>query len=327
MISEIRSTLFQRFLQRRFGAGKRFTRAYIKYFEKAQAVSLRSARDWQRLDTTRRMWFDFALSTNQRGKALVHLLRDRQPMKGKRYLDIGCGFGGTLVAGARAGAACTGIEIDPIRMDLAWENLEDFRVAAPILKQDALAPDLPDRLGQFDFISLSDVVEHVLDATQLFRNLGLLLAPGGLLYVQIPNPDSVEFVAADGHFGLFGITLLPREDAIDYHGRRFQFDYDVGDYYSLDECLHLFDEAGLHPKLIPSLHHPARRMTDLESLLASLTEARRRFAEPDPALHEKLANAYEDYLRRLHSDRARLTERDFRNRYLRNFWTFLASPK
>src|SRR6185437_6029498 len=80
-------------------------------------------------------------------------------------------------------------------------------------------------------------------------------------------------------------------------------------------------------RAIPSLHHPARRMTDLESLLASLTEARRRFAEPDPALHEKLANAYEDYLRRLHSDRARLAERDFRSRYLRNFWTFLASPK
>ena len=310
-----------------FGTGKRFTQAYIRYFEKAQAVSLRSARDWRRLDATRRMWFDFALSTNQRGKALVRLLRNQQPMKSKRYLDIGCGFGGTLVAGARAGAACTGIEIDPIRMDLAWENLEDFRIAAPILRQDALDPDLPDRLGRFDFISVSDVVEHVLDAKQLFRNLGLLLAPGGLLYVQIPNFESIEFVAADGHFGLFGITLLPREDAIEYHRRRFQFDYDVGDYYSLDECSHLFEEARLHLQLIPSLYHPARAMTDLESLLATLAEARRRFTETDPALHEEIVNAYADYLERLQSDRTRLAESVFRNRYLRNFWTFLASPK
>ena len=273
------------------------------------------------------MWFDFALSTNQRGEALVRLLRNRQPMKGKRYLDIGCGFGGTLVAGARAGAACTGIEIDPIRMDLAWENLEDFRVAAPIIRQDALDPNLPDLLGQFDFISLSDVVEHVLDAGQLFRNLGRMLAPGGVLYVQIPNPESVEFVAADGHFGLFGITLLPREDAIEYHRRHFQFEYDVGDYYSLDECLHLFEEAGLRAALIPSLDHPARAMGELEKLLRALTEARQQFAEADTKLHDAVAGAYDDYLSRLKDNRALLAEADFRNRYLRNFWTFLASPK
>src|ERR1700730_1067049 len=111
MIREIRSTFFQRFLQRRLGTGKRFTSDYVKYFERAHAVSLAGVRDWSALDPTRRMWFDYALSTNVRGNALVDVLELGGPMRGRRYLDIGCGFGGCLVAAARRGADCTGLAV------------------------------------------------------------------------------------------------------------------------------------------------------------------------------------------------------------------------
>src|SRR5579863_7412950 len=155
-MSEISGTDLFDFFAGKFGSGKGFTSEYIRHFEWSQNVKLRSAADWEALDATRRMWLDFALSTNRRGEALMDLLETRGPLRGRRYLDIGCGFGGFLVAAARRGAVCAGVESDPLRLEFARANTADWGVDALLLEGEPLAPGVAERLGRFDVVSISD---------------------------------------------------------------------------------------------------------------------------------------------------------------------------
>lgn len=308
---------FERLLQTRFGTGKRFTRSYLQYFEKAQALHLRSEADWNALDSTRRMWFDYAMSTNQRGRDLIQYLEGYRNVRGARYLDIGCGFGGYLVAAARHGAECVGLEIDPQRAGFSRDNVADFNLRIPVHDLDALTPGIEQRLGRFDIITCNDVAEHVDSAEKLIANLARLLNPGGIAYLEVPNGNCIDFVAHDGHFGLFGITLLDRERARAYHWERFRTPYDVGDYWKLEDYFAFFERAGLGLKLVDSLYHPVRQVAEIGEQLRLLEEARKH----DPALDE----AYDAYRARIERDRAELDDNTFRNRYLRNFWTFIAT--
>lgn len=307
---------FDRLLQKRFRTGKRFTTSYLKYFERAQDVKLDSEEACERLNSTQRMWFDYAMSTNQRGDDLLREIETYQAVAGRRYLDIGCGFGGCLIAAVQRGARAVGIEIDRERAAFSRANVADFGLDIPVVELDALAPGIEEKLGSFDVITCNDVAEHVQSAEDLLRNIRRLLRPGGLAYLEIPNGECIDFVAHDGHFGLFGITLLEREQARQYHWDRFHHAYDVGEYWSLQEYLQFFEGAGLCAKLIASLYHPTRAMSELEEQLALLERARVR--------GEYLDGAFAEYRARLDRDLKQSDEDTFRNRYLRNFWTFLA---
>jgi hypothetical protein len=61
-------------------------------------------------------------------------------------------------------------------------------------------------------------LEHVLDISQTITTLCALLRHGGLLFIQVPNKYSPEYIQADHHYGLFGISLLSRPQAIEYWG-------------------------------------------------------------------------------------------------------------
>lgn len=313
----MRGNDLHRLLQTQFRTGNRFTSAYLDYFQSAQNLALQAIDDLDRLSSTQRMWFDYALSTNVRGEDLVRYIAGYKDFRGARYLDIGCGFGGSLVAAGRTGAECVGIEIDPQRAEFSRLNLADFELPIQVAGLDSLTDGLERQLGSFDIVTCNDVAEHVESAERLVRNIARLLKPGGLAYLEIPNGRCIEFVARDGHFGLFGITLLDREHARALHWDRFHYPYDVGDYWTLEEYCEFFRRAGLTVRLVPSLYHGTRCMHELESQLRLLDQAR----APHPAIDE----AYESYRAQLEHDRHNLEETAFRNRYLRNFWTFLAS--
>src|SRR5438132_6352734 len=53
------------------------------------------------------MYFEYAITCNERGRVVANLLRKHIAVRGKRYLDIGCAYGGFLVAFAEEGANVT----------------------------------------------------------------------------------------------------------------------------------------------------------------------------------------------------------------------------
>ena len=55
-------------------------------------------------DPTVQMWLDFTLSSVERGRAAVAAMGGTAAFSGRRVLDVGCAYGGFLVAAAEAGA-------------------------------------------------------------------------------------------------------------------------------------------------------------------------------------------------------------------------------
>jgi SAM-dependent methyltransferase len=161
-------------------------------------------------------WRDYVARDVQRGREIVRELRLRRPLRGKRALDVGCGHGGMLIALAEQGAEATGFEIDAVRSGVGKQRLRDLGLQVDWRQGDLCDLEFTRRLGTFDVIVCQDVLEHVLDTALAIRTLCTLLRKGGLLFFQVPNRYSAEYILADHHFGLFGISLLSRPQALEY---------------------------------------------------------------------------------------------------------------
>jgi SAM-dependent methyltransferase len=184
------------------------------YFPPAFAAHLAS--DEYGVGCNVRAWRDYAARDIQRGREIVRQLRQRSPLRGKRVLDVGCGYGGMLIALAEQGADAVGIEIDAARSRVGDQRLRDLRLQVDWCQGDICDRGFTRRLGTFDVIVCQDVLEHVLDTSQAITSLCALLRKGGLLFVQVPNKYSPEFILADHHYALFGISLLSRPQAVEY---------------------------------------------------------------------------------------------------------------
>ena len=109
-----------------------------------------------------------------------------------RILDVGTGSGFTLMMAKLMGLhQLVGVDVT----DVNREHLEQFGI--PLLAGDIV--DMPAEqiaaqtgLGNdgFDIIILNHVLEHVMEPNLLLRKLHELLAPGGLLYLIVPNEGS-----------------------------------------------------------------------------------------------------------------------------------------
>lgn len=169
-------------------------------------------------DPLRRMYLDFALSTVSRGEAAARELATHVQIRGKRYLDAGCAYGGFLVALHRAGAReVVGVDLNTDLLDYARSVLADHAIAARVERADLLDPRTADALGTFDLVTANDVIEHVVDPALGLERLYALLAPGGHLMLEIPNRFWPSFLRSDGHYQIAGICALPKRRADAYH--------------------------------------------------------------------------------------------------------------
>ena len=101
----------------------------------------------------------------------------------RRLLDVGCGNGAFLQFAAHLGWAAEGIDNDPGAVAAA-------RNAGCNVVHGSL-DDLPLRNGWYRHVTLSHVIEHVHDPLKLLRQCLELLAPGGRLWLETPNLQSV----------------------------------------------------------------------------------------------------------------------------------------
>jgi len=257
-------------------------------------------------------WLDFALSTNTRGGTAVETVRRHiTSISGKRVLDVGCAYGGFPVAFATAGADAVGIDIDPALLALAAENVHDMKVPVSLHLKDITDWVQLEDLGTFDIITCNDLIEHVEDVSRSLDHVARLLKPGGLLYMQIPNGFSVGQVLKDGHYGLFGITLLSRPDAMRYFGESGYHDpYGVGYFHRLDEYIDLLgahrirlqggEIANSFENLTGRIDQIRARVKDIRSHLSRCLEADGLSA----ATKQALADAVDAYLVQVSSDLA-----------------------
>jgi len=108
---------------------------------------------------------------------------------GRRLLDVGVGTGLLVHLARQAGWDAAGVDICA---DAAERAGREFGVAVAV--GDFLAVDLP---GGYDAITMADVVEHSRDPRAFLARAHALLAPGGVLYVGVPNHRSLVYLAGD----------------------------------------------------------------------------------------------------------------------------------
>jgi SAM-dependent methyltransferase len=109
----------------------------------------------------------------------------REAFKGSigDFLDIGCGQGHIIIDAHRLGWNVVGIDIADCRIPAACAAGIEFR------KGNLLDISFPD--CSFDCVYLDSVLEHVLDPVAIVNEIWRILRPGGILYVGVPNEDSL----------------------------------------------------------------------------------------------------------------------------------------
>ncbi len=104
-----------------------------------------------------------------------------------RLLDVGCASGLFLFAAAERGWQVTGLEPAEVLYREAQERLAGRGTVLPLTLEES---DLPEH--QFDVVTLWDVLEHVADPLNMMGRCQALLKPGGSLFLNVPDLDSVE---------------------------------------------------------------------------------------------------------------------------------------
>jgi 2-polyprenyl-3-methyl-5-hydroxy-6-metoxy-1,4-benzoquinol methylase len=108
---------------------------------------------------------------------------------GRRLLDVGVGTGLLVHLARRAGWDAAGVDICA---EAAARAEREFGV--PVAVGDFLTAELA---GGWDAITMADVLEHSRDPRAFLRRAWSLLAPGGVLYVGVPNHRSLVYLAGD----------------------------------------------------------------------------------------------------------------------------------
>ena len=205
----------------------------------------------------------------------------REVFAGRKILDVGCAYGGFLVAAKEAGARrVVGVDIDRKLLDLAQLQLDDHHMSGELAIEDITSEGVSDRWGTFDIVLCNDVIEHVTDPLRCAENLASVMKKGGKVFLEIPNGSSVDFMRKDGHYGLFGLTLLGRSEAERWWRLNYHDDYGVEHYAPLSYYLGIFSVAGVSLRLLTTVENHDKRMSEisetfdrLEEELASLERA------------------------------------------------------
>jgi len=164
-------------------------------------------------------------ATYRAGERIARELSQLQSLVGRTVLDVGCGFGGAVVALPRFGARCIGVDMSLNELALCRKRLELHGCDSDILRGDAFG--LPFRTESFDIVICTEVLEHIRDKSGLIAELSRVLKKGGLLYLSFPNFMSLRNMIRDPHYHLPGATLLPLSIARWYTRKVRGRNYDV----------------------------------------------------------------------------------------------------
>lgn len=184
------------------------------------------------------------------GRERVRMMADLLPGRDARqirYLDVGCSTGFVVEAAAAAGWQATGIDLNPSAIDFGRSRGLDLRTVS--------LEDAGFAAGSFDAVSLFDVLEHLIDPGRTLKASIELLAPGGILFLYVPNFDSASrllmgvhahFIWPTHHLNYYTPTTI--EDLMRRHALTTELvvteGLDIEDYlWYRREVLHKDDDA------------------------------------------------------------------------------------
>lgn len=120
-----------------------------------------------------------------------------ETLRGRRFLDVGCGSGLFSLAARRLGAAVQSFDYDPSSIACTEDLKQRFFPDDPqwrITHGTILDPHFVGGLGEFDVVYAWGVLHHTGALIEALENVGGLVATRGLLYVAIYNDQGLRSV-------------------------------------------------------------------------------------------------------------------------------------
>lgn len=127
-----------------------------------------------------------------------------------RALDVGCGYGYLTRRLARH-FDTAGIDVSEAAIRKCRETLPHLEFAVHEVEEPfPMAPET------FDVVTLTDVLEHLVDPERMLRNVHRVLAPGGILYVTTPNLNRLRrWLYAEADRREHHVSLMSRRALVD----------------------------------------------------------------------------------------------------------------
>lgn len=142
-------------------------------------------RDYFQSASVERGYDDYAAlepSLRRTARGRVAAVRRMRPRAG-RLLDVGCGTGTFLEAARAAGWQARGVEVSPYAAEQALRRGLDVECGA--IESTVTRP------GEYDVITLWDVIEHLSQPARTLSTLSAALRPGGLLALSTGDVTSL----------------------------------------------------------------------------------------------------------------------------------------
>lgn len=154
-----------------------------------------------------------------------------EPGKAVRLLDVGAGLGVFPYVVKQAGWNCTAIDPDPRAIEHIRNRIGVEAVCGDFMKVG--------EIGRFGAVTFNKVLEHVADPIAMLRRAQDFLAPGGFVYVEVPDG---EMAAREGP---------GREEFFIEHLHVFSF----------TSTAMLANRAGFAPVAVERLREPSTKFT------------------------------------------------------------------
>jgi 2-polyprenyl-6-hydroxyphenyl methylase/3-demethylubiquinone-9 3-methyltransferase len=117
------------------------------------------------------------------------------PLDGLDVIDVGCGGGLLAEAMARRGARVTGLDLAPELLEVARLHALESRVAVDYRLESA-EQHAGGCAARYDLVTCMEMLEHVPDPSAVVGALGVLVRPGGHVFVSTLNRTPRAYVNA-----------------------------------------------------------------------------------------------------------------------------------
>src|SRR6266542_269545 len=134
-------------------------------------------------------------------RRLVARLAARFAPRAENILDVGCGQGELLreLSEAIPAARVFGADVSEQSLIDSRKRNPSYELFAMNLTQPDFSTRYAERLGAFDLVVCSEVLEHIPEDALAASNLRLLLRPNGVAIITVPGGKMSEFDKVIGH--------------------------------------------------------------------------------------------------------------------------------